>query len=217
MPALTLAEFYALGARAEAFVSRPRAVEHVSASSGTLTVTRHGLALDTPVVLRVSEDGAAPAGLSAGVTYYAIPTTGDVVRLAATAGGAAVTITDLGEGRLELVEDIDGKIQSTIDHWSGVFDEEARGNIGAWADYPSKAKWIVAALAAYDLLITRGLMSPEFREQNADGYRARWDRAWEMLRTPIAGGTDATSDVADSGAVGFSDESDTWTEQVSPL
>jgi hypothetical protein len=216
--AVTIDEFYALGARAECFLSRGRALEHVDAASGVLTLPRHGLAEDTPFRLRVVDEGVMPAPLVAGTLYYAKPVSGaeDQLRASATVGGSAITITDAGEGRVELVEQLQAKIEAALDHWTGIVDEETRAHAGPWSTYPRKLKWIVCALAAYDLLVTQGLVSPEFRE-SLDGWTQRWTRAWEMLRSPISSteGEDATPGVAEMGAVGFSIDDDV--AQVSPL
>jgi hypothetical protein len=216
--AVTIDEFYALGARAECFLSRGRALEHVDAASGVLTLPRHGLAEDTPFRLRAVDDAVMMAPLAEGAIYFAAPVAGveDQLRVRETAGGAAITITAAGSGRVELVEQVQPKILAALDHWTGIVDEETRAHAGPWAQYPRKLKWIVCALAAYDLLVTQGLVSPEFRE-SLDGWTQRWTRAWEMLRSslPITEGEDATPGVAEMGAVGFSIDDDA--SPVSPL
>lgn len=200
--AVTRDEFYALGARAECFRSLARPLESVSGS--VLVLARHGLAEGTPLRLKGSD---LPAPLLPGTLYYAEPQGGDLFRLRASPGGSAITLTDAGTGRQEIVEDIEPKIDAALDHWTGVFDEKARAHAGPWTEYPRIAKWIVSCLAAYDLLCMRGLLNPEFTS-GEDGFKERWDRAWKLIADlrseALTEGADATPGVAEMGATGFS-------------
>ena len=72
---------------------------NINTGTNTITITGHGLADNTRVVVR-NEGGALPAGLSGavGTEYYIITSASDTFQLSATEGGAAVDITDTGSG-----------------------------------------------------------------------------------------------------------------------
>jgi hypothetical protein len=202
--ALTVAEFYSLGVRAEALVSRARPVESVLVASSALVIARHGAALGTPGRLRaVGADSALPEPLVDGTTYYAIPVSGDTMQVAASDGGAAVTLTDAGDGRVEWVEDIEARIESALDHWTGVWDEAVRPHGGPWATYPRAAKQVIAILAADQLLRTHGLTPPDARPSELDQDQVKWARAQLAKAGEYAEGEDATPDVAELGPVAF--------------
>ena len=66
-----------------------------SAVSNTCTLDDHGFATGDTITFRPAGDGAMPAGLVAGTTYYAQAETDHMFRVRATAGGAAITFTDV--------------------------------------------------------------------------------------------------------------------------
>jgi hypothetical protein len=202
--ALTVAEFYSLGVRAEALVSRARPVESVLVDGSALVIPRHGAALGTPGRLRaIGADSALPEPLVDGTTYYAIPVSGDALQVSATDGGAAVTLLDQGSGRLEWVEDIEPKIEEALEHWTGVWDEAKRSHGGPWTTYPRVAKQVIAILAADQLLRTHGRMSPESQPSEQYLDQVRWARRELERQVEYTEGTDATADVSDLGPVAF--------------
>lgn len=201
--ALTVAEFYSLGLRAEALVSRARPVEDVLLASSAIVIPRHGAEQGTPGRFRAVGDATLPEPLVAGTTYYAIPTTGDALQVSATDGGAAVTLTDGGSGRVEWVEDLEPKIEAALEHWTGVWDEAKRSHEGPWTSYPRIAKQVIAILAADQLLRTHGRIDPDARADEQYQDQVRWARKELERPTAYTEGEDATPDVANLGATGF--------------
>lgn len=67
-----------------------------TASGSTLNATAHGLANGTAVVL--STTGALPAPLAVSTTYFIVNAAANTFQLAATLGGAAITLTNAGSG-----------------------------------------------------------------------------------------------------------------------
>jgi hypothetical protein len=66
------------------------------ASTDTLTYDGHGLETDREVTVRAADGGTLAAPLVAGTVYYAKRLTNSTFQLAATAGGAAISLTSDG-------------------------------------------------------------------------------------------------------------------------
>jgi hypothetical protein len=64
----------------------------------TCTNTNHGLVVDAPVTITLSASGTMASSFTAGTTYYARDITDTTIKLAATAGGAAITGGTDGSG-----------------------------------------------------------------------------------------------------------------------
>ena len=64
-----------------------------SLGSNQLTYTTHGLLVNAPVTVKSSTNLPLPPTLSAGTVYYLRDVTANTVRLAATVGGTAITIS----------------------------------------------------------------------------------------------------------------------------
>jgi len=75
----------------------PARVATGSATGDYLECEGHGLATDAAVTLRAEVDGTIPAPLVEGTTYYAQPLSTSRFQLSATAGGAAIGLTDDGD------------------------------------------------------------------------------------------------------------------------
>lgn len=77
----------------------PTANFTATGSSSDLTSNAHGLLAGQPVTFS-NTGGALPAGLTAGTTYFVLPTglTENVFRVAATVGGSAIATTSAGTG-----------------------------------------------------------------------------------------------------------------------
>lgn len=89
------------------------------AAADTLTPLPQIYAEDAAVRLSVS-GGALPAGLAARTDYFALNAGATTLQLAATAGGAAVDLTDAGSGALFLGEVPDQALQAlrlAAAHW----------------------------------------------------------------------------------------------------
>lgn len=66
----------------------------VSAASNVCTLDQHGFESGDEILFTPAGDGVMPAGLSAGVSYYAERVTDHTFRVRATAGGSSLTFTD---------------------------------------------------------------------------------------------------------------------------
>jgi hypothetical protein len=82
----------------------PRKIVTVDASTDVFTSASHGFVDGTPVFLETS-DGTAPGGITSGTTYYIRDSATDTFKLAATAGGSAINVTDAGSGTHAVSED----------------------------------------------------------------------------------------------------------------
>lgn len=91
------------GAPRGIFANPARLISSVSASTDTLTLDDHGLAIDTPVTLRAEAGGSLPSPLVADAVYYAIPVTTSAFQLAASAGGSAINLTTAGSNVVVIV------------------------------------------------------------------------------------------------------------------
>jgi hypothetical protein len=75
----------------------PARVATGNATADTLESEGHGLALDAEVSFRAEgDDGALPAPLVEGTTYYAIPVSSAHFQVSATQGGSAIPLTTDG-------------------------------------------------------------------------------------------------------------------------
>jgi len=77
-----------------------RLVASALASTDTLELVAHGLQTDNAVTVRAVEGGTLSSPLVTGTTYYAIRLTDDTLKLAATAGGAAINLTTNGDSMI---------------------------------------------------------------------------------------------------------------------
>lgn len=64
--------------------------------TNTITITSHGFVNGNK--LTFSSSTTVPAGLTAGTTYYVVNAAANTFQVAATVGGAAISITDVGTG-----------------------------------------------------------------------------------------------------------------------
>jgi hypothetical protein len=69
----------------------------VSAASNTCTLGDHEFQTGDEILFTPAGDGAMPAGLSAGVTYYAERVSDHAFKVRATAGGASITFTNAAD------------------------------------------------------------------------------------------------------------------------
>lgn len=76
--------------------AKPQATFTVTAATDLVTSNAHGLSNGD--VVQVASGTTLPAGLSANTNYYVFNVTNDTFQLAATYQGAAVDITDTGDG-----------------------------------------------------------------------------------------------------------------------
>lgn len=75
----------------------------VTFATGTITIAGHGYAADTPVKIWRNGTAVLPGGLAEDTVYYIKTPATDTFKLAATAGGTALTFADAGTGAFEIV------------------------------------------------------------------------------------------------------------------
>ena len=93
----TVADLYANGLPRGALANPGRVCrDGANVAANTIPLDQHGLSLNTALTLRAEGNGALPAPLVAGVTYYAIPAGEGSFALAAAADGAAIDLTTPG-------------------------------------------------------------------------------------------------------------------------
>lgn len=95
------AEFVAMS---QVDLSKAFASADVTFATGTIAITAHGYAADTPVKIWRNGTATLPGGLSEDTVYYIKTPASDNFKLAATAGGTALTFSDAGTGAFEIVE-----------------------------------------------------------------------------------------------------------------
>ena len=82
-------------------------VSHVDVAGKSFVSAGHGLVANDLVYLRTVGAGAAPGGTSTLTEYYVLYVDADTVQLAATSGGSAITLSDVGALPLYLHKIID--------------------------------------------------------------------------------------------------------------
>jgi hypothetical protein len=206
----TRAQFYRHGLRPGAVAPSPRTVEAVDATTDTLTLRGHGLAVADPLEF-VNVGGALPGGLSAAVVVYAIPVEGSdaLFQVAETAedaeAGTQIPITSAGSGAHRVVLAVGPLIDDALE----VASDEVRQALRAHGELesplpPSVVAWI-CRLAAAAVLRVLGLQNPAQREGAQPYFDAEAQTRLELARcakgVPLIGATDDTPAVAENGAV----------------
>jgi hypothetical protein len=210
---------YELGFDARAFVSSARSLAAVDVGASTFTLPGHGLRTDDAVTFSVegdpidgTPDPALPAPLSLSLAYYAIVVSGSLFKVAATAGGAAVTLTDAGAGTFGIVVDLVPRLRRRCLYWSAVLDQHLTAHDTPLevdpetGEYPELASGLVARFAARDMIPAIGAQNPLYadavkRTLDAEGF----DKAMLIdlkAGKPLAGVIiDQTPAIATGGAV----------------
>lgn len=193
----------------EAFVHPRQKVETVSVSLSTLTVRAHGLPLDHPVTVApyvtvTGQSGVLPAPLAAGTVYYAIPAGSDGVKLAASPGGAAIALTDVGSGVFGILRDYEPDLTACRYEAARLIDWDAiahRSPLSA-----DQLKGCNARLGT-KLYAAAHPRNPPFAERfeasnkvYAEEYEPRLARLAAGASLP-AGSSDATPTIAENGSV----------------
>lgn len=91
----TVADLYAYGLQRGALANPGRLAASVNATTNTIALDQHGLALNDVLTLR-AESGSLPAPLQPNVQYYAVPVNDGAFSVAATPGGAVIDLTTAG-------------------------------------------------------------------------------------------------------------------------
>jgi hypothetical protein len=101
MSLCTAQDLYAFGVPRGATPNPGRVLASLADNVCTLDV--HGLDTGTAILFRSAGSGALPTELSEGVTYYAEALTEHTFRVRATAGGAALSLTDTDDPIMVIV------------------------------------------------------------------------------------------------------------------
>lgn len=168
-------DLYAHGLPRGAVANPARLAASALASTDEITLDEHGLEADQRVTFRTEgDDGALPAPLVEGTTYYAIPRTDSTFALAATAGGSAINLTADGENVLVVVP---LPIAESIAWASRVIDESLPEHVVPLvAPYPEIVVMTCAELAAGKLSGRDGFVAKPLADivDAATKRLARW-------------------------------------------
>ncbi len=203
------ADLYA-SLQAGALVALPRAIDLVDVPSSTFRLRSHGLALGDLFTFEARGAGAVVAPpISQVQVYSALPTSADLFT-AQLAGGGPLVLSGPPTGILAIVLDLEAVIAKTLVWWSRQLDQALTAHLTPLvAPYPDHAVQLVCYLAAYDLLIGRGLLNPAYKD-SADVYKGRGEWAKSELDryrvgVPMVGAIDQSPSTPDNGADGWAD------------
>lgn len=170
----------------------------------------HGFETGDEILFRPAGDGAMPAGLSAGVTYYAQAETEHTFRVRETAGGAAISFTD-AEDPLVVIAPLN---RAAAIAWADrMIDDMAGGQAVPFDDaslYPDGVPEIVrmtaAELAAGKLLAISGAASRSLSDTVDAAVKriGRWAQGLPVRGTPDASRANLAA-AAPPAAVAYSD------------
>lgn len=213
MPAPTRQSVLDFGLPAPVSGRVPLLVEHTVDGSGLLFYRGHSLALDAPVSLRAvssttlgATPSVLPAPLAEGVTYYARPTSSDAFALATAVSPAAAipAFTAPAVGRFEYLIDQGVAVDIAISKAWTVVQNDCTAH-GGNVDAPILTD--AAAALAVRLYIASFCAGDADKAASYDGlsrlyaeiYAPRLDAYF--AGAPVRGATDATTGLAENGAV----------------
>lgn len=199
---------YASGIRADALVSLPRTVTAIDVPSSTFTLRGHGLSAGD-VHTWETRGGALPAGLSAALPYAAAPLSGDLFQVTLASGGP-VTITDAGRPLIAIVLDLAATIDGSLVGWSRHIDQHLPAHATPLElPVPEHLELWLYWLVAHDLVVTRGLGNPVYKDsaaalgERAKLAQAKLDVMQEQVRA-VVGAKDQTPNKAERAPKGAS-------------
>lgn len=193
MPYCSPSDLYAFGVPRGATPNPGRAL--ASAEDSVCTLDGHGFETGDEILFRPAGDGVMPAGLSAGVTYYAQADTEHTFRVRATAGGAAITFSD-ADDPLMVIAPLNR--EAAIAWADRMLDDMAPGQAVPFDDvtlYPDGVPQIIrmtsAELAAGKLTAVTGGASRSLSEivDAAVKRVERWSKGLPVRNTPDASRT----------------------------
>ncbi|MBK9263052.1 MAG: hypothetical protein IPM54_25020 [Polyangiaceae bacterium] len=178
----------------------PREIEAVDVGTGRILTKGHGLLLGDEV--RFEGQGVLPAPLSTTSIYKALPV--DLDLFTVSLGGTPVVLTSSGTKPFAWRASPYPAIDQALAAASATVQDHATAHSTITNPTPQIIE-IVCILAAHSIVFTNRLqlkLNADFMEKT----RQRYDDAWITLRSwekgkPIAGVTDATPQVAESGAI----------------
>lgn len=213
----TRAQFYTFGLPAKAFVSSPQFVEAVDVGAHVLTVPGHGYTDGDRVRMVVNPGGGGvvagvlPSPLSPSVLYWVVGTLalgGDMFQLSTTEGGSPVALSDAGTPVFGVVRDVGNDIDLVLQATTATVVEKTIGMTGPFATAPLQVVQWICHLAAFNLAVTRGVVSPEYAADPSLAERARVVRGEldrrEKTGKQWAGAIDATPSTTENAGIGWS-------------
>lgn len=153
-----------------ALVRPSREVARADATADVLELEGHGLAADDALSFQVDAGGVLPAPLAIGTTYYAKALDEDHFQVAATPGGPAIDLTNVGTAPFSLVVPIGPMIDTFLEEFSRWADGKLVAHIvPLTAPFPTWVTRIVALRTVVAVLQALGRSIPklEEREQTA--------------------------------------------------
>jgi hypothetical protein len=201
MPYCTPSDLHAFGVPRGATPNPGRVLS--SAIDSVCSLDGHGFETGDAILFQPAGDGAMPAGLSAGVTYYAEADTEHTFRVRSTAGGVAITFTD-AEDPIMVVAPLNR--DAAIAWADRLIDDMAAGQAVPFDDasvYPAGVPEIIrmtsAELAAGKLLSVAGAASKSLSETVDAAVKRieRWSKGLPVRGTP----TETRAQVATAATV----------------
>lgn len=207
----TLAQFYA-SLDAGVLVASPRAVDLVDVSTSTFRLRSHGLSTGDVFTFEAKGGTVLAPPTSQVQPYQAVRISADLFK--ATANGVPVVLTGPptpATGLTNIVIDLESVILTSLEWWSRWADQCLIAHRTPLVVWPSHLTLWVCALAAYDLLVGRGLVSTSFKEAIGE-FTARANFARAQLEQhrggiPLRGAVDQTPATADNAATHWEDTS----------
>ena len=188
-------DLYLYGLPRGALSAPGRLVGTVDTASGTLELDAHGFDDDDVVMFRSAGGGTLPSPLVAATAYYVRAVDAWRFRVAASAGGAAITLASAGT---TFVVYAALPIDATLDKVSRMIDDLLPAHVvPLTAPYPDVVVMTAAELAASELLALTGAASVSLTSV----YDAARKRVERWARGVPVRGTNAptTSQLAVSG------------------
>lgn len=175
----TLQQLFALGPPAQAYAPRPRAIETADASTGVLTLTLNGLFDGSLLRFTVQgeatlgrPDAALPQGLSASLSYEAVPVSGssDLFRVRPYGGSTITSFGDEGAPVFSIVVDPQHALLALLKNESANVDNCLTAQAPPilpdplTGEYPEVLVGVVARRVAVRAALSLGLANPDYRE-----------------------------------------------------
>ena len=213
----TRQDVYDLGLGAQAFASRPRAVDasrDVDIATGTIRLRAHGLSASDVVSLEVTAGGTLPTAASAFAAYAPIVVTSDLFRLSGLASFAAA-----GSGWAVTV-DPGRRLDAIAEERSRWIDEHLTAECPPLvAPFPRQVVGLCARLTARLAVTTLQIDNAAFRSA-LDRIEALREADEEILKTWLGGKpvnprpVDQTDSVENGPRAGYGRPSVGWSSGV---
>lgn len=161
-------QLFSLALAAPAFVAYPRPFDAVDGPTATIRIKGHGLSLSDVITFERSDGGTLPTGLSEWATYYPVPVTADLFRVALASGGTPIASwanTGAGWGvtvdqyrRLDMhLEEVSAFVDEHLTAHEPPILPDQSGN------YPWVLVGIVARIAARRAISSLEVENPQYR------------------------------------------------------